>query len=329
MTSGAGGSVAVAIDIGGTKVEAALVAADGRILPGSVHRSPTGGAERGDIVSAITAVVTRAVAALPTGARLVGTGIGSAGPVDLNAGTVSPKNLPALADFAICEHLRHLVPGIPVVLRLDGTCIALAEHWLGATSGRGNSLAMVVSTGVGGGIILNNTLISGRSGNAGHIGQMQIATRAADGRADDATLEAIASGPRTVAWARGRGWRGSTGEELGVSYAAGDPIARRAVVRSATAVGQAITSVATLLDLEIVAIGGGFVRVAPDYLDLVRRAAADAVVFAYAAGVIVTGSALSGTGPILGAAALIHRSDLVNHTQDARPPMPASQSVNG
>ena len=77
--------------------------------------------------------------------------------------------------------------------------------------------------------------------------------------------------------------------------------------RSAIAVGEAIASATTLLDLEIVAIGGGFAGVADDYLDIVRSTIAECSIFEYAAAVRVVSSALNGRGPMLGAAALIHR----------------------
>lgn len=303
-------SIALAVDLGGTKVEAALVTAEGVVVEGSAHRAPTGPeAGRRALEDAVDRVVLASVAHLPDGSALVGVGIGSAGPVDLGRGTVSPKNLPRLHGFDLRTHVARLLPDAPVVVRLDGTCIALAEHWLGATRGTENSMAMIVSTGIGGGVILHGRLIAGRSGNAGHIGQVQIASRVPGESADDATLERIASGPRSVAWARARGWDGHTGEALAVDAAAGDPVARSAVVRSATAVGQAIASAATFLDLEAVAVGGGFTAVSTDYLDLVRAAVQDAIVLDYAAGVVVTGSALDGAGPILGAAALIHRPE--------------------
>lgn len=313
------GAIALAIDLGGTKVDAALVTSDGGILSGSEARASTGAAStRAEIEDAIDRVVAAALGALPQDAVLVGVGVGSAGPVDLVKGAVSPKNLPSLRGFPFIEHLGRLLPGTPAVVRLDGTCIALAENWLGATRGASHSMAMIVSTGVGGGIILHDRLISGRSGNAGHIGQVQIATREEGTSADDATLERIASGPRSVAWARARGWSGTSGEDLAVDAERGHPVARAAVVRSATAVGQAIASTTTLLDLEVVAVGGGFTGVSPDYLDLVRDAVADSMVLGYASNVTVAGSALDGSGPILGAAALIHRPEALGAAPHAQ-----------
>ena len=87
---------ALAVDVGGTKVEAALVAADGTLLDGSRERRPTGATSTSDeLAEAVRTVVAHALASLPGDDVLVGAGIGSAGPVDLIAGTVSPINLPA------------------------------------------------------------------------------------------------------------------------------------------------------------------------------------------------------------------------------------------
>ena len=304
----------LAVDLGGTKVEAALVGPRGD-LQGEVRRAPTGtAASRAELIAALDDVVRRALAGGAFGGgtmAVTAVGIGSAGPVNLAAGTISPKNLPRLAGFAIREHVEALVPGARATLRLDGTCIALAEHWVGATRGYANSLSMVVSTGVGGGLILHNALIAGGSGNAGHIGQIQIRSRVPGAPRGTATLEAIASGPSAVDWARQRGWAGNTGEDLAVDYHGGNRVARDAVRRSATAVGEAIASASTLLDLDIVAIGGGFVLVADDYVDLVREAIADSILFDYAK-VTVVPSALNGRGPLIGAGGLVHRAGLLD-----------------
>ncbi len=173
-------------------------------------------------------------------------------------------------------------------------------------------MGMVVSTGIGGGLILHGNTVSGPTGNAGHIGHVEVAGFD-DGCACGGTgcLEAIASGPRTVAWAQGEGWIGTTGEELSVSYQSGDPIARRAVERSGTAIGQAIASATSLVDLELVAIGGGFSQVTPDLFEYIRAGIARRRQFAFVTKVLVVPSALSADGPLIGAAALVHRSGII------------------
>lgn len=299
---------ALAIDLGGTKVEAALVSADGVVDPATRFRGPTGAASsREDIVRSVVETTRQAFESLPVGANLIGVGIGSAGPINLVDGTTSPINLPAAAGFDIVGAVASAVdPGTDVVLRLDGTCIALAEHWKGALRGTVNAMGIVVSTGIGGGIIINSQLVAGRSGNAGHLGQMQFRRRRPELPNAPWTLEGRASGLATVRWARAHGWSGATGEELAADYAAGSPIALRAVRRSATSVGEALCSISTLLDLEKVAVGGGFSRVAPDYLDLVQVAATDSALTEYAGAVRVVPSGLDSDGPLIGAAALVH-----------------------
>ncbi|MFC5501256.1 ROK family protein [Lysinimonas soli] len=306
-------AVALALDLGGTKVESGLVTADGEILPGTRFRQPTGPSRSSDeLAASVDAAARDALAALPPDAELLGVGIGAAGPIGVREGTVSPLNLAVWRGYPLRAQLESIVPDVPVTLRMDGLCITLAEHWRGAARGVDNVMGMIVSTGVGGGLILGGRTVAGASGNAGHIGHVEVAGF------DDpcpcgghGCLEAIASGPHTVAWARTRGFRGTTGEELAAAYAAGEEAAILAVRRSGLAIGRAIASATSLVDLEIVAIGGGFSHVTPELFDFIREPIAERVEFDYIRAVRVVPSGLSGDGPLLGAAALVHRSELV------------------
>ncbi|MDQ0574877.1 ROK family protein [Agromyces albus] len=202
--------LALAVDFGGTKVEAALVDDRGILLPGSRHRRATGNAASSDeLDAAVSEVVLAARADLPAGAPLLGVGVGAAGPIDVATGSVSPLNVPAWRDHPLAASVAALVPDDPVTLRIDGLCIALAEHWVGAGRGATNLLGMIVSTGVGGGLVLGGRAAPNPTGNGGHIGHVEV------GGFDDACacggrgcLEAVASGPRTVAWARTQGFTG-------------------------------------------------------------------------------------------------------------------------
>ncbi|TFD48846.1 ROK family protein [Cryobacterium frigoriphilum] len=306
-------SYALAVDFGGTKVEAALVDDSGLVLNNSRHRAPTGpAASSHELTLSVGQVVSRARSALPADSLLAGIGIGCAGPIVVSDGTISPLNLPVWRGFPLLDLVQGLVPDAPARLRLDGLCIALAEHWVGAGQGIDNLMGMIVSTGVGGGLIVGGTAVTGPSGNAGHIGHIEV------GGFDDlcacggtGCLEAVASGPKTVAWARDQGFAGFTGEDLAAAYAAGNDIAQRAVRRSGRALGQAIASATNLLDLDLVAVGGGFSHVTPDLFRFAREAIAERTAFAFATRVRVVPSALSGEGPLIGAAALVHRAALV------------------
>jgi glucokinase len=306
-------SLALAVDLGGTKVEAALVDATGRLLPGSRMRDTTGPEKtRAELATAVSGVVERALSKLPEGAQLIGVGIGAAGPVTEDAGLVSPLNLPAWRSYPLRDLVAEQVPHHPVTLRMDGLCITLAEHWVGAARGYENVMGMVISTGIGGGLILHGNTVSGPTGNAGHIGHVEVAGYD-DPCACGGTgcVEAIASGPNSVAWARAQGWEGTTGEDLAASHRAGDPVALRVVERAGRAIGHAIASATALVDLELVAIGGGFSRVAPELFDHIRSAIAERQEFSFVTKVLVVPSALSSDGPLIGAAALVHRADVV------------------
>jgi len=294
---------ALALDLGGTKLDAALVDPSGTVLAGSRARRATGRDITPDgLDAALVAVVAEALTALPADAEVVGAGIGSAGPVDRPTGGIAPVNMPALAGFDLAAAVTRAVGAagldVPVVLGHDGGALALAESWIGAAAGAVASLTIVVSTGIGGGFVLGGALMTGASGNAGHLGQTLVG---------DITLEEIAAGPASIAWAQAQGWTGTTGMELGAAAAAGDPVARAAVERSARAVGIGLANASTLVDLDVISIGGGFSHVSDDYIDLVATSLRETAVLEFARRVRVVRSALGDEGPLIGAAALILR----------------------
>ncbi|GAA1442513.1 ROK family protein [Leifsonia poae] len=306
----------VAVDFGGTKVEAALVDTDGRLIEGSRHRRPTGRtAKIPDLEASVGGVVRDTIAALPAGAELVGVGIGCAGPIDRILGLVSPLNVPHWRDYPLRDFIAGVIADagldIPVTLEMDGVAITMAEHWVGAAQGVDNVMGMVISTGIGGGLIVGGRVITGPTGNAGHIGHVEVGDIIGDDTfGNPSALEAMASGPHTVSWARRQGFTGTTGEDLAAAYAAGDPVARAAIGRTGEAVGRAIASATALLDLELVAIGGGFSHATPDLFDHMRAVIA-AHYFPYVRKVRIVPSALSSEGPLIGAAALVHRAHLL------------------
>lgn len=296
---------ALAVDVGGTKMEAALVSEDGALVDGSRSRQATGrDATIDSLTAAVRAIVVHALAAAPEGADIIGAGVGSAGPIDRAAGAIMPVNMPLARGFGLADAVRAAASDIlgrevPTTLGHDGGALALAESWLGATQDAGASLSIVVSTGVGGGFVASGAYIPGATGNAGHLGQVR--------REGGLTLEEIASGPASAAWAQQQGWTGATGEDLARDAEAGDTIARAAIERSAKAVGEALADAATLVDLDMVAIGGGFSRVSADYIDLVQQALTASAAHEYSRRARVVRSGLGDEGPLIGAAALVIR----------------------
>ena len=189
------------------------------------------------------------------------------------AGLVSPLNIPAWRSFPLRGRLSERLPGIPVRVHNDAICMVAAEHWRGAGRGRDNVLGMVVSTGVGGGLVLDGRLIEGASGNAGHIGHVVVdpdtgPVCACGGRG---CTEAIARGPALVAWAQAEGWRpdqqNATAKDLADDGALGHPVGLAAMRRAGRALGIAIASATALCDLEVVSVGGGLSQAGPLLFD--------------------------------------------------------------
>jgi glucokinase len=195
----------------------------------------------------------------------------------------------------------------------DAVCVAVGEHWRGAGRGRANVLGMVVSTGVGGGLILDGRLINGAGGQAGHIGHVIVepdGPRCPCGARGCLTV--VASGPKLTEWARAAGWRsrdGETAQHLAADAVRGHPQAIAAMQRAGRALGMAIASVARLCDLEVVAIGGGVSQAGPLLFEPVEAALREYLRMPYGRGLRVVPAALGQEAGLIGAAALILAAD--------------------
>ncbi len=159
------------LDIGGTKIAAGLADPAGTLVHTAQRPTPAyGGAEQ--VWAAVAEMIADALGV--AGGAVGGVGIASAGPIDLHSGRVSPINIGSWGGFPLRDRVAAAVPGVPVRLGGDGVCMALGEHWLGAGRGARFLLGLVVSTGVGGGLVLDGAPCLGRTGNAGHVGHVVV-----------------------------------------------------------------------------------------------------------------------------------------------------------
>ena len=204
-------------------------------------------------------------------------GIGCAGPIDAAAGTVSPVNIASWRGFPLRDRVAAAMPDVPVRLAGDGMCMALGEHWRGAGRGADFLLGMVVSTGVGGGLVLDGAPYHGRTGNAGHVGHVVVEL---DGQpcpcGGRGCVETVAAGPWMTRWALANGWAAPPGADaaaLAEAAEAGDPVALQAFHRGATALAAMIASVGAVCDLDLVVIGGGVAKSGRTLFDPLRRGA--------------------------------------------------------
>lgn len=306
----------LAIDVGGTKLAAAVAAPDGWLIESAEMPTPRDpDPER--LWRALCGLLGRVLAS--AGVREVdgisGVGVGCGGPMEWPAGLVSPLNIPAWRSFPLRARLRDLFAGSPVRVHNDAVCLVAAEHWRGTGRGKDNVLGMVVSTGVGGGLILDSRIISGASGNAGHIGHVVVDPEEGPdclcgGRG---CLEAIARGPALVAWAQDRGWRpgqpDASARELAQDGAEGHPVGLAAMRRAGRALGIAIASATHLCDLEVVAVGGGLSQAGSVLFEPLQEALQAHARLEFARRVQVVPAALGGSAGLIGAAALVLAGD--------------------
>jgi glucokinase len=301
--------VVLALDVGGTKLAAGVVDEVGRVRSRSRVPTPaTGNADA--LFETLLACATAALRGADVAPYdLDGVGVACGGPMRWPEGAVSPLNIPAWRDFPLRRRLAAEFDGQPVLVHNDAVALAAGEHWKGAGAGRSHLLAMTVSTGVGGGLVLAGRLYHGTSGNGGHVGHLVVEP---DGPpcacGGHGCLEAIASGPRTVARALAQGWTPpedghADGPALAAAAAAGDTVATASLNRSGQAVGRALASCANLLDLEVAAVAGGLADAGPSFWDPLREAFAAHARMTFAAACLLTPARLGADTVLLGAAA--------------------------
>ena len=197
------------------------------------------------------------------GVRVRAIGVSCPGPIERNCETVSPLGVQSWRRFTLREHLRELT-GLPVYGDLDAKAMALSEGWLGAARGATSFCTIVVSTGIGGGLVIDGDLLDGATGNAGHIGHVIVEPGGRRcGCGARGCLEAEASG-------------------LAVETITGRPLTEPTydiMRRTGRLVGRAAGMVCTALDLDLVVVGGGvalgfaatFFNAAQEEIDAVAR----------------------------------------------------------
>lgn len=272
---------ALAIDIGGTKIAAGIVDDSGQVL-----RKASAPTAAGDLFDRLVELISEVRVGGP---EVDLCGVGCGGPMIAGGEEVSPLNIAQWRSFPLRRRLAEAT-GLATFVDNDAKALALGEGWVGAAAGATDFIAMVVSTGVGGGIVLDGRLLDGAQGNAGHIGHVIVEP---DGRRCECgatgCLEAEASGTAIAAIT------GAPAAEAGEE-------ARR---RTGRLVGRAVASVANLLDLPLAVVAGSvalgygetFFAAAQEEID--RSARLD-----FSRGASIVPAGLGADGPLVGAAAV-------------------------
>ena len=276
----------LAVDIGGTKLAAGLVdAGEGRVLTRAAVPTP-----RSDDAEVVFAALVGLLDELGPGrAAAEICGIGSGGPMTAGGEELSCVHIPAWRGFPLRRRMAEAT-GLPVFVDNDAKAVALAEGWVGAAAGVSAYVGMVVSTGIGGGIVLDGRLLDGLAGNAGHIGHV------------------IVNPGGRPCFCGGRGCLEGEASGRAIEAITGRPPAEATpdiVERTGRLVGRAVASVANLLDLPLavsagsVALGFGepFFAAAQAEIDTLAR-------LDFSRDARIRPAGLGGDAPLIGAAAV-------------------------
>jgi glucokinase len=278
----------LAIDIGGTKYEIAVVSFTGEILYSKKYNTPSVNSSL-KVFDSIKRHAVEMLSSFYGSTQPSFCSIGCGGPMDKFQGHVSPINIPAFREFPLVTKLSEAL-NLKVYLDNDAKALTLAEKWLGAAKKLNGYLSMVVSTGIGGGIYLNGRLLDGNSGNCGHIGHINvIANGHLCGCGAFGCLEAEASGTAIK----------------NIYNEAPRDVNRKIKRRTGMLVGRAVGSVFNLLDINQAFVAGS---VALGYKELFFESAQmqlDKICkLDFTKEARISPSELSDRGPILGAAAI-------------------------
>ena len=274
------------IDLGGTKVLSLVASTKGETL--AQDRRPTRAREGPEAVIARMAESLRAAAAKAglSVERLAGVGAVSPGPVDYARGVVGDSpNLPGWNDVPLADEMRTAL-GVPIFVDNDASAAALGECTFGAGRGYRHVIYVTVSTGIGGGIIIDGRVYRGASGAAGEVGHQVVQAGGplcSCGRRG--CLEELASGTAIAHRARelvaeGKGLRIAqmakrneppTAEAVHRAGREGDPEARRIIEEAGHYLGVGLANLVNIFNPELIVLGGGLTNMGRMLLDPARR----------------------------------------------------------
>jgi glucokinase len=257
------------IDIGGTKIALAIATPDGKII--SKDRFSTSSENGAKAILARTAIKIRELA---DEARkdLIGVGIACAGPLDIKSKmTINPPNLPGWENFPVGETVEEQLR-VPVSFDNDANAAALGEYMYGAGRGYKNLVYITISTGIGGGVIINNQLLHGTGDGAGEVGHLTVLPDGpVCGCGSRGCLELLCSGTGIARRAKESVLSGRetsmtslvervediTSSTVVDAALAGDPVARQIWNETIRLLGIGIGNILVTVSPEIVILGGG------------------------------------------------------------------------
>ncbi len=249
------------LDIGGTKLAAGVVDSAGGVRSFVVESTNAeDGPERG--IERLFELGRAAVREAGIDwAEVAAVGIGAGGPLDPGRGVlIAPPHLPGWRDVPLGARAEEAF-GLPVTVENDATAAAAGEHRFGAGVGTSHMVYLTISTGVGGGVVLEGRLYRGASGNGGELGHVTVdcAGRRCRGCGRLGCLEAYVSGTSIAERAGEAGMGDVQARDVAAAARAGDPVATEVWRGTTDALACGLTSIVNLFEPELVVLGGGVV----------------------------------------------------------------------
>ena len=242
------GPWAIALDVGGTKVAASLVDQTGRVRGRLQQGTEPAGGEA--VVQQVIGLARR----LARSGGVAGVGVAVPAVVDpRRREVVWAPNIRGWRRLALSDRLEAVLD-LPTWLEYDGHAAVLGEHWAGAGRGVRNLVMVMVGTGIGGGMILDGQLYRGRDGLAGAAGWLTSGACVGSAPPGQPALEREAAGP---ALAHQAGVTSGRAEDVVRAAAEGDGPSSRALDAVADRLGLAVADVVSLLNPDVVVLGGG------------------------------------------------------------------------
>lgn len=262
------------LDIGGTKCAVSLGEVDGgRIEIVSREEFPTAGLDWRGVLDEFARRLGRSVDERGAFSAI---GISCGGPLDSARGIIlSPPNLPGWDNVAICDFFFERFK-VPVRLQNDANACALAEYRFGAGRGTKNMVFMTFGTGLGAGIIVDGKLYSGTNDNAGEIGHIRLAPSGPVGYNKEGSAEGFCSGAGIARLAKIRAAeRGVdvgeiTAKDVFSKVRAGDEFFVSVFRESAEKLATILAFTIDILNPEVIALGGVFMRNADLFMEIVE-----------------------------------------------------------
>jgi glucokinase len=309
----------LAIDMGGTKIVAAIISSQGQVVAREYYLTLADEGPQSVINRILSAIDHFLSLRRMESSQLKSISIAAAGAINFEKGLVTQSpNLPGWRDIPLRDMVREKY-GVTTFLINDASAAALGEHRFGAGRGVNNLILLTLGTGIGGGIIIDGKLYSGVSGSAGEIGHMTIDVNGPRCNCGNiGCLEMLASGTAAAGEAIRRirqGERSSlteivegkiesiTAEKVGVAAQGGDSLALEVILKAANYLGVGMVNLVNTFNPEMIIVGGGMAKMGDLLLDPARQVVTERAFQLPAQAVSIVTAQLGDNAGVLGAAA--------------------------